>query len=129
MTDILGFHHVNLSVPDLAKSTRWYTEVLGLSIYKEMDDDGQRGSKVVMIHPQSNILLGLTAHRANAGEPFSELRTGMDHVAFAVPDRVALEAWMQRFTRLGVPHALASTGSLVTFRDPDNIQLQVYSRQ
>ncbi len=34
---------------------------------------------------------------------------------------------MQRFAAAGVAHALSSTGSLVTLRDPDNIQLQVYS--
>jgi len=127
MTDILGFHHVNLSVRDLAKSLAWYTELLGFSVYKEMPDDGQRGAKVVMVHPGSKILLGLTSHSANAGETFDEHRTGMDHVAFAVPNRASLEAWMQRFSAAGVAHALSSTGSLVTFRDPDNIQLQVYS--
>ncbi len=65
MTDILGFHHVNLSVRDLAKSLAWYTELFGFSVCKEMPGDGQRGAKVVMVHSDSKILLGLTSYSAN----------------------------------------------------------------
>ena len=129
MTDITGFHHVNLTVRDLPTTTEWYADVLGLVVLKEMADDGRRGAKVIMRHPGSGILVGFTSHRANEGESFAETRTGLDHVAFAVPDREALTTWMERFEKLGVVHALATTGWLVTFRDPDNIQLQIYAER
>jgi catechol 2,3-dioxygenase-like lactoylglutathione lyase family enzyme len=32
MTDIVGFHHLSLSVSDLGTSTQWYQEVLGLEV-------------------------------------------------------------------------------------------------
>ncbi|MGH9076380.1 MAG: VOC family protein [Acidimicrobiales bacterium] len=127
MTDIAGFHHVNLSVADRHRSARWYAEVLGFVTFKEMDDDGRRGAKVVMRHPRSGILLGFTTHAGGGGGQFDEARTGLDHLAFSVPDRSALTTWMARLDHLGVAHSLSSTGWLVTFRDPDNIQLQVYA--
>lgn len=32
MTDVLGYHHLSLSVTDLGKSTEWYQQVLGLDV-------------------------------------------------------------------------------------------------
>lgn len=50
----------------------------------------------------------------------------MDHVAFAVADRRALELWATRLTELGVTHSgikEATCGGVITLRDPDSIQL------
>ncbi len=32
MTEVLGYHHLSLSVTDLGKSTEWYQQVLGLDV-------------------------------------------------------------------------------------------------
>jgi catechol 2,3-dioxygenase-like lactoylglutathione lyase family enzyme len=53
----------------------------------------------------------------------------MDHVAFAVPDRAALDAWKARFEELGVEHSEIKPsvmGDMIAFRDPDNVQFEVY---
>lgn len=58
------------------------------------------------------------------------LPRGLDHVAFAVPDRVALDGWVRRLDNTGVEHSPlkeGATGWLVVFRDPDNIQLEIYT--
>lgn len=122
-------HHVNLSVSDLARSRQWYTEVFGLRVVAEMPDPEGRWDKVILGHA-SGLLVGLTAHRSNTGEPASEVRCGVDHIAFTVRDAPALEAWTARLGHLAVDHSEVKTtplGRLVVLRDPDNIQLEVYA--
>lgn len=43
-----------------------------------------------------SLSVGLHTHPANQGEPFSETRTGLDHVSFLVPDRPDLDRWQER---------------------------------
>ena len=43
MTEVLGYHHLSLSVTDLGKSTEWYQQVLGLDVAVEIEGDGFRG--------------------------------------------------------------------------------------
>jgi glyoxylase I family protein len=135
MTDeapLSGIHHVALNVRDIEVSTRWYGEVLGfVPLFPYDTDDFERR---LVRHP-SGVVLGLTKHRhPDAATPFSERRTGLDHLAFAVDDRSVLDAWAQRLTDAGVEHSgvkvTPATGSaLVAFRDPDGIQLEVYAPQ
>jgi catechol-2,3-dioxygenase len=81
--------------------------------------------EVLLKHPVSGLLIGLLHHPANPGEPFSEFRTGLDHLEFEVADRDELERWEQRLTALGIAHS-GIKDHLVTFRDPDNIQLEFF---
>src|SRR5690348_17787396 len=127
-----GIHHVALNVGDVEKSARWYGDVLGfVPLFPYDTEDFERR---LVRHP-SGIVLGLTRHRhADAASPFSERRTGLDHLAFAVDDPAVLEAWAERLTAAGVEHSgvkiTPTTGSaLVAFRDPDGIQLEVYAAQ
>lgn len=129
MPDITGIHHLNLTVPDLHRSETWYTELLGLTKLREIDDP--RFTKVLLRHPGSGLLLGLTQHKTGPPpETFSEFRTGLDHVAFAVADEAELAAWEARLTALRVPFSPpyeSALGRVLVFRDPDNIQLEFYA--
>ncbi len=130
MSDITGsVHHVNLSVTDLGRSAAWYADVFGLEQLVKLDDEHGAWSKVILRHP-SGLLVGLTAHAANPGDRFDERRTGLDHVALAVADDHALAAWEHRLEELGIEHSeikATPLGHLITLRDPDNIQLEVYA--
>ena len=130
MPDISGLHHLSLTVRDIEQSAAWYAQVLGLTEAFAHADEEQGWTKVQLIHPPSGMRLSFTEHRANPGDAFSELRTGMDHVAFRVKDRLELEAWATRLDQLGVSHSPIKesvTGYVLTFRDPDNIQLEVFA--
>ena len=126
-----GFHHVTLNVHDLETSERWYGDVLGLVRLTTFNtDDFQR---VIMRHAESGMVLALNRHKhPDASDPFSERRTGLDHLAMGVTDRNALEAWISHFDSLGVTHSEIKSGGvpgsfLVAFRDPDNIQLEMFA--
>lgn len=122
-----GYHHVSLSVTDLARSVAWYRQVLGLEVDAEIEGSGFR--RVRLRSPDGTVTLSLTRHDGGAGEPFDERRTGMDHVAFRVGTVVDVEALERRFEELGVVHSeiKGSAGkAMVTLRDPDNIQLEVF---
>ena len=128
MPEISGYHHLNLTVPDLERSAAWYTSVLGFQRAMELQGEGWR--KVLLMQPQSRLVLGLTAHAAGSQDEFEETRTGMDHVAFQVPSREDLDAWKAHFEECGVVHSPikeSAMGWLIVFRDPDNIQLEVYA--
>jgi len=130
MPQISGYHHVSLTVADIDNSAGWYGQVLGFRKFTDFERDGFR--KIRLLDPASGAVSGFTDHRARAsGGAFSEFRTGLDHLAFSVADRAALEAWKARFGQLGVDHTEikpSAMGDVIIFRDPDNIQLEVYAQ-
>ena len=130
MTHILGVHHVNLTVTDLDRSVAWYCDVLGLQRGWEVNDESTGHHKVALLVPDSTLRLVLSHHRNGSEEAFDETRTGLDHLAFTVADLADLEEWQRRFESKGVDHSPikeGATGMLITFRDPDNIQLEMYT--
>lgn len=130
MSEITGaVHHVNFSVTDIERSQKWYEQLLGLNLVATMQDEGGAWSKVIMRHP-GGLMLGLTQHRDNDGAPFSEFRCGVDHLAFAVTDEDALASWAARLDELAIKHSpikQSALGHVITFRDPDNMQLELYA--
>jgi glyoxylase I family protein len=68
--------------------------------------------------------------RPSSNEAFSELRPGLDHLAFACANRGELEAWEARLGQVGVTNGGiidAPYGSGLSFRDPDNIALEFFA--
>ena len=117
-----------MSVTDLRRSTAWYREVFGMVV--ERENIGSSGwpapwDEVLLRHPGTDIRIGLLRHPANDGAPFSELRTGLDHVEFEVGSMRQLGGWRRHLDALGVRHSGARP-HIVTFRDPDNIQLELF---
>ena len=128
MTQVLGFHHLSLSVTDLARSTEWYQRVLGLDVAAEIEGEGFRRTRLRA--PESGVTLTLTRHDQQSGESFSERRPGMDHVAIQVGSAEEVQDLKGRFEQLGVDHSEVKASSdgtaMITLRDPDNIQLEVF---
>jgi glyoxylase I family protein len=127
-----GIHHIAINVRDVERSVQWYGEVLGFSPLFPYDTEEFR--RQIIRHP-SGAVLGLTRHdHPDADTAFSERRTGLDHLAFAVGSEEELEQWAERLEAAGVAHAgvqkTPATGSiLIAFRDPDDIQLELYVAQ
>ncbi len=128
MAEIQGYHHVSLSVSDRGKSAEWYGQTLGFEIDAEIEGGGFRRTRLRA--PGSGLTLTLTAHEQQTGEPFDERRAGLDHIAFNVGSAEAVQELKGRFEQLGVVHSevkeAASGSAMITLRDPDNIQLEVF---
>src|SRR5688500_15046166 len=103
VTAVLAYHHLSLSVTDLGKSTEWYQQVLGLDVAAQIEGDGFRRTRLRAA--ASGLTLTLTAHDEESGEPFSERRPGLDHVAFQVGGVQDVEELKTRFDQLGVTHS------------------------
>ncbi len=127
MPSIAGAHHISLTVRDAERSAAWYSELLGMEELLCGDDDTVRFR--VLVHPECGWILGVREYRDGSGDRFDELRTGLDHFAFMVSSRAALDDWARELDARGVEHGAVSDtpiGSVVTFRDPDNIQLEFW---
>ena len=123
-----ALHHIALTVRDVEASIPWYENLFGIT--RTMDAPHEGGIGILLTDPEWRFIIVLHRHDVNEGEIFSERRTGLDHVGFQVPTRAELEAWRARLQELGITHSpIADTpyGSILVFRDPDNIQLELYS--
>jgi catechol 2,3-dioxygenase-like lactoylglutathione lyase family enzyme len=124
MPAFAGIDHVSLSVTDLDRSEQFYTEVLGLKPLLDF------GTVRTLVDRHSGFILALAKHEAAAGEPFTELNTGLDHLGMAAADRDELVEWERRFDALGVtytPIRDEAFASHLNFRDPDGIALELSS--
>lgn len=77
--------------------------------------------------------LGLTQHRHGSQDAFDETRAGLDHLAFTVAGRAELDAWAARLADAAVVHSPVTPANsipgaaVLVFRDPDNIQLELFA--
>ena len=119
--------HVAVTVTDLEVSTDWYSRVLGVK--PVLDED--TGPFRHVVYEVGGTLLGLHGFPVlTREEPFDERRPGLDHIAFGVPSRAELEGWAARLDEMGITHGGikdAGYGSGLSFRDPDNIALEVFA--
>jgi len=131
-------HHIALTVTNLEKSIPWYEKVFAIGFQFEAPHQG--GTSKLLADDDWHLVIVLHRHDDNQGEAFTETRTGLDHVGFMVDSRSDLEAWQDRLEKAGVKRAEAADrpltqspiaetpfGSILVFRDPDNIQLELYA--
>jgi catechol 2,3-dioxygenase-like lactoylglutathione lyase family enzyme len=123
-----SLHHVAITVTDLDASIRWYERVFGIAFQMEAPHDGGVGK--LLSDPEWRLIIVLHRHDTNQSERFAETRTGLDHVGFSVSTRAELEAWQRHLQELDVhqsPIDDTPYGSILVFRDPDNIQLEFFA--
>ena len=121
---ITGLSHVQLLVSDVGTSAKWYSAVLGLVPVADDPDIGyvalqHRGGKFVVV-----LTKAPTPRSASAGQAGD----GLDHLALAVPDGAALEAWAAHLTEVGIDHAgvvLEGGHPSLQLRDPDGIAIEL----
>ena len=119
--------HISFSVRDAEASARWWAKVFDLTEIDRAAGDGWRG--ILLMHRWSRTIIEFQQHDGNHGEAFDPLRTGFDHMAFKVDTRKALDEWLAHFEQLGVRHspiAEREYGAVLTFKDPDGIQFEMF---
>jgi glyoxylase I family protein len=83
---------------------------------------------ITLMHP-SGLVVSVMTHDVAGSGAFDERRIGLDHIAFQVADRDELQRWMAHLEAKGVAQsgiADMSYGPTLVFRDPDNIQLELF---
>ena len=131
-------HHLALTVTDVEVSVPWYEAVFGVAFRMDVPHPGGVGK--LLADDDRQLMIVLHRHDGNDGRPFAETGNGLDHAGFVVPDRGDLEVWQQHLENNGVVRAPTADrpltqspisdqpyGSVVVFRDPDNIQLELFS--
>ena len=126
-TTIPAITHVAVTVSDIARSEAWYTKVLGVE--PVLDED--TGPFRHIVYAIGNTLFGLHDFPdLTTKDAFEERRPGLDHIAFGCATRSELVEWAARLDELGVAHGEivdAGYGSGLSFRDPDNIALELFA--
>ena len=123
---ITGIHHVKFPVSDLPTSLAWYERVFGFRVEFEFPDaEGVVRGVAGTLPGLGDAGLALREN-AEAARGFA----GFDPVSFGIADREAAEAWVARLDALGVAHSPvidASVGWIVSFHDPDGLEIRLYS--
>ena len=140
MTDmgprITGIHHFSITVTDIEASLDWYQRLLRADRVPMKFPHYEReetGYGELLVDPRSGVVIGLHTNTGNDGARFDERRTGLDHVALQVASRGDLDAWTAWLDELGIEHSGVREGhepfefATVVFRDPDNIQLELFA--
>jgi glyoxylase I family protein len=130
-------HHLALTVSDVDASVPWYEAIFGVAFQVDVPHEGGVGK--LLADEERSLMIVLHRHDANEGRLFAETTNGLDHAGFLLPTRADLEAWQDHLAAHGVervdvadkpltqsPIADEPYGSVLVFRDPDNIQLELF---
>ncbi len=121
MPDFSGFNHIALTVRDLDVSQRFYCDLLDFMLVLDI------GYGRLCIHRKTGFTIALLRPDGAGDEPFSPLRTGLDHLGLAAASRDELVQWEQRLRAAGVPYSPIQDmplGHHLNFTDPDGIALE-----
>ncbi len=120
-------HHIAIICSDYAKSKRFYTEVLGLKIVREVYRE-QRQSYKLDLEVGNLYQIELFSFPDPPARPSRPEATGLRHLAFEVDD---LDEAVAHISSFGVdiePIRIdQTTGKRFTFfADPDGLPLELY---
>lgn len=119
-----------LTVRDADASAAWYAEVFGGEKSNRYEsDDGT--VQVVLTGLAAGLEICLLSRPNQRSDLFDERRIGLDHLEFLVANRADLDRWVMHLDLLGITHSGIkepdySSTAMVTFRDRDNVQLEVF---
>jgi catechol 2,3-dioxygenase-like lactoylglutathione lyase family enzyme len=129
--DITG-QVVILTVSSVIRSASWYACLLGMEERGRYAGPDGQVRQVSLVEPRTGLELCLVSHAPGTGS-FDEFRAGLDHLEFLVAGRGDLDSWGARLDELGIAHSGVkeppyTPNAMITFRDPDNIQLEFFWR-
>ncbi len=126
MPELKGFSHIDLTVSDRERAAAWWQDVMGFTVVSRWRGDSF--DVITLMHP-SGLVVSVMTHDTPGSGAFDERRIGLDHIAFQVADRDELQRWAAHLEAKGVAQsgiADMSYGPTLVFRDPDNIQLELF---
>ncbi len=129
MLTISGIHHVALICADYERSKRFYVEVLGLPVIREVWRAERRSHKLDLALPDGGQL-ELFSFPAPPPRPSRPEACGLRHLALATPDLDAAVAHLQgQGVAVEAVRVDEFTGRRFTFfADPDGLPLELYEQ-
>jgi glyoxylase I family protein len=126
---LVGLHHISLTVTDVERSAEWYSRTLGFERRGVMPNE--RFERLALGHPEMPLLLTLTSHHGRPAGRFDETVTGLDHLAFRTRSPEDVDTWRtwlvaQQVACSDVKDGALPGSRLITFRDPDGVQIECY---
>ena len=133
VASITGYLSPTLTVTSLDRSVIWYRQLLDLTIRREYEPADNRQRDACLLEPTTGLEICLVEYSGGTQELFNEFAPGLDHLEFLVAERKDLDEWAERLSSLGIAHSGVkelpyTRNAMVTFRDPDNIQLEFFWR-
>jgi glyoxylase I family protein len=127
MISLLRLHHLALIASDYARSKRFYTEILGLSVVREVYR-AERDSWKLDLALNGEYLIELFSFPAPPPRLTRPEATGLRHLAFAVASLEATVAWLDQHAVVSEPIRTDEfTGRRFTFiQDPDGLPIEFY---
>ena len=134
---VTDYAHMRLTVTDIARSRAFYEAVFGFDVaFEAPPEDADEETKEQLaflfggvIYAFPGGLLGLRPV-ASSEDRYDDDRVGLDHVSFAVASRDVLDDAVSTLDELGVAHEGVKEiggGSILEFRDPDDIALELFA--
>ena len=127
MPEHQGFSHIDLTVSDCEAAAAWWQDVMGFTLVNRAC--GETFEVWSLIHP-TGVAVSVVTHDVAVSGPFDERRVGLDRLGFKVANRDELNRWVTHLDAKGVSHSgiidNIGIGPTVVFRDPDNIQLDLF---
>lgn len=117
--------HIHLKVSDLARSIKFYTEVLGFEVTTRMGNSAAFLSAGGYHHH-----IGLNTWESEGGTAPSPENTGLFHLAILMPDRKELARALKRLSDHHWPIEGAAdhgVSEAVYLRDPDGNGIEIYA--
>lgn len=120
-----GVHHLALRCTDLARSRRFYVEMLGF--VPLLDTPGL----FIVAAGQTAVAVRAPGPATDSNDIFNPFRVGLDHVALTCADPAELQRVTAALTDWGVENTGVKTDEVlgkdyVAFRDPDGIKWELY---
>jgi glyoxylase I family protein len=133
VASITGYLSPTLTVTSLERSVSWYKQLLDLTTRREYEPDDKRQRDACLLETRTGLEICLVEYSGGPQEPFNEFTPGLDHLEFLVAERTDLDVWVERLDSLGIAHSGVkeppyTRNAMITFRDPDNIQLEFFWR-
>jgi catechol 2,3-dioxygenase-like lactoylglutathione lyase family enzyme len=128
-----GYHHVTLRASDLDRSRAFYSALPGFVLDQDFPDLEKLRYRIGA--SRARLVLCAPLPGTAPGDEFSERRIGLDHIAVGVGGgRRSLEELESVLRAIGAPTdgvTLDRAGvlSMITFRDPDNVQWEFFEEE
>lgn len=120
-----GLSHIGLRVTDVSRAKRFYVDILGSQLVREID-----GAVLINMYGMLFALYGDDSH-SSIRDHFDPFRVGLDHIALAIEDPNLLENLKQELDAAGVRNNGIEVDPethdrYISFYDPDGIAWELY---